>query len=101
MLIVKPSTAGSAGDPNAAQLIIENRSVIIEYAREQTDRRPKDEGRRDDKQRALKGDWLCEAVRYFIWWNKNYQDYKKKMHIVCLSQLFSSRYLLSLQHSSK
>jgi hypothetical protein len=55
--------AGSAGDPNAPQLIIENRSVTIEYAREQADRRGKDDFmKRDDKHRGMKGDWLCEAV---------------------------------------
>ena len=30
--------AGSAGDPNAAQLIVENRAVTLEYARESTER---------------------------------------------------------------
>lgn len=34
------SAAGSAGDPNAAQLIVENRAVTLEYARESTERPP-------------------------------------------------------------
>lgn len=55
--------AGSAGDPNAPQLIVENRSVSIEYGREQADRRGKeDHNKRDDKTRSVKTDWLCEAV---------------------------------------
>eukprot|EP00599_Poterioochromonas_sp_BG-1_P015631 CAMPEP_0173159692 /NCGR_PEP_ID=MMETSP1105-20130129/17294_1 /TAXON_ID=2985 /ORGANISM="Ochromonas sp., Strain BG-1" /LENGTH=671 /DNA_ID=CAMNT_0014078241 /DNA_START=620 /DNA_END=2635 /DNA_ORIENTATION=+ len=62
------SFAGSAGDPNAPQLIIDNRAVQLEYARDMSDKKKdfnqnnrfnNDRGK-DDK-RPVKTDWLCEA----------------------------------------
>lgn len=66
-------SAGSAGDRNAAQLIIENRAVLIEYARGDNDKRePRgDRERVRDRDRegahgpgtgAAKSDWLCDSV---------------------------------------
>ena len=61
--------AGSAGDPNAPQLIVDNRSVTIEYG----DKRKENNslGTRsgpgggvggDFHQKPVRSDWLCEAV---------------------------------------
>lgn len=53
--------AGSAGDMNAPQLIVENRAVTIEYARErQGDTRARFE---ENKSRPVRSDWLCAGVR--------------------------------------
>lgn len=58
--------AGSAGDRNAAQLIIENRAVLIEYARGDNDKgRDARDGRdtaRGHAGRNVKSDWLCDTV---------------------------------------
>jgi len=59
--------AGSAGDPDAPQLIIENRGVTIEYAREQNDKRGKEGGGGGGmggrfEERKVRTDWLCDAV---------------------------------------
>ena len=65
--------AGSAGDPNAPQLIIDNRAVQLEYARDMSDKKKdfnqnnrfnNDRGK-DDK-RPVKTDWLCEAVSFIL-----------------------------------
>lgn len=68
--------AGSTGDPNAAQLIVENRAVTLEYARETTDR-PQcsyygngDQRGREREERDAKGgshsaglDWICSTCK--------------------------------------
>jgi RNA recognition motif-containing protein len=56
--------AGSAGDMNAPQLIVENRAVTLEYARDsvssgQQAGRGGGEGRGDPQS---KSDWLCDTV---------------------------------------
>lgn len=72
-------TAGSAGDPNAPQFIVENRAVTLEYARDGgkfgTDR---DAGQGHggssgvvgggggSRGRPIKTDWLCEMVRCIL-----------------------------------
>jgi len=58
--------AGSAGDPQAAQLIIENRSVTIEYARDRSSSTAAAAGGGQGHGgghvgRAVRSDWLCEA----------------------------------------
>jgi len=70
--------AGSCGDPNAPQLIVDNRSVTLEYARDSSRPTGRDRDRerdrfehhredlyerdrdRDDK-RMVKCDWLCDS----------------------------------------
>eukprot|EP00981_Chlorochromonas_danica_P013062 scaffold5744_cov179-Ochromonas_danica.AAC.9 len=59
LVTVKTLPAGSTGDPNAPQLIIENRAVGLDYARESMTDRRKDTARPND--RKFKGDWLCDA----------------------------------------
>lgn len=59
-MLVKTLLAGSTGDPNAPQLIIENRAVGLDYARESMTDRRKDTAKPND--RKFKGDWLCDAV---------------------------------------
>ena len=62
--------AGSAGDPNAPQLIIDNRAVVLDYARD----RDRERGSRfggpasggdDRRPAAVKSDWICEKVHEF------------------------------------
>lgn len=60
------TSAGSAGDPNAPQLIIDNRAVVLDYARD----RDKERGPRygsapstvDERKPVVKSDWICEKV---------------------------------------
>ena len=59
------------GDPNAPQLIIENRALTMEYARER-EQRPRSElhgnsfGTEDKSvPRVLKSDWLCDQVKFY------------------------------------
>jgi hypothetical protein len=54
-------TAGSSGDPKAPQLIVENRAVTLEYARDQ-ESRPRDGDREGSRRAPPKTDWLCEQV---------------------------------------
>lgn len=59
-------SAGSAGDMNAPQLIVENRAVTLEYARDSThpsqvSGSSEGLGHRGDQQ--IKSDWLCDTVR--------------------------------------
>lgn len=61
------SFAGSMGDSNAPQLIVENRAVMIDYAapRSQDDHStggPGDSHRRISESTVAKSDWLCETV---------------------------------------
>jgi len=63
--------AGSAGDPNAPQLIIDNRAVVLDYARDRDRDRDRERGSRvergDDRRPAtVKSDWLCEKVSELI-----------------------------------
>jgi len=58
--------AGSAGDRDAPQLIIENRAVTVEFARDRErdfERRDRDPGRHDQQtsRRSVKSDWLCDT----------------------------------------
>ena len=54
--------AGSAGDPNAPQLILDNRAVILEYANARLES-SSEHGRGDRRdRRPVKSDWLCEVV---------------------------------------
>jgi hypothetical protein len=65
-LMLLQRSAGSTGDPHAPQLIVENRSVTLEYARPD-ERRVNDRDRpRDEKRGGVKSDWLCEAVSHFV-----------------------------------
>jgi hypothetical protein len=55
--------AGSTGDPNAPQFIVENRAVTLEYAREGDRSRGTDrDGGPGGSRRPIKTDWLCESV---------------------------------------
>lgn len=63
-------TAGSYGDPKAPQLIIDNRAVVLDYARALTERKDR-YGTGTDSQGGVQGvhdkpkfrsDWLCEKV---------------------------------------
>jgi len=70
--------AGSCGDPNASQLIVDNRAVTIEYARElqNRNRNERDEdfhhpSDKEDRRRLpgngygpppVKCDWICDSV---------------------------------------
>lgn len=61
-------TAGSTGDPGAAQLIIDNRAVALDYARNDqtpfgTGAQPQGGRERGGDSRAPKTDWLCDTVR--------------------------------------
>ena len=61
--------AGSAGDPNAPQLIIENRAVTLEYARDNRSSSSHSgssagSGGGGDRRGPIKTDWLCDKVRY-------------------------------------
>lgn len=60
--------AGSAGDPNAPQLIVENRAVQLEYAKDLAEKRKEFRGGKDDRRGGEgKTDWLCEAVSKSIY----------------------------------
>jgi hypothetical protein len=55
--------AGSTGDPNAPQLIVGNRGVQLQYAKEQEKKHENFNSAFNDK------DWSCEAVsssRFFV-----------------------------------
>ena len=65
--------AGSAGDRDAPQLIIENRAVTVEFARDRDrdfdrsrDHRDPVSGSRHDQtsRRPVKSDWLCDTVSH-------------------------------------
>jgi len=73
LIEILENEAGSAGDPNAPQLIIDLRAVTIEYARD--DRKgnagkkgefPGARGVREEKKPRT--DWLCEVTTKF-WFN--------------------------------
>lgn len=59
--------AGSAGDPQAAQLIIDNRSTTIEYARPQSSSSAMTDSYHGHSHgslaRVVRSDWSCESVR--------------------------------------
>ena len=59
--------AGSAGDPNAPQLIIENRAVTLEYARDNRSSSSHSGSSAGsgggDRRGPVKTDWLCDKVR--------------------------------------
>jgi len=64
--------AGSAGDRDAPQLIIENRAVTVEFARDRDrdfdrSRDHRDPGSRHDQtsRRPVKSDWLCDTVSHY------------------------------------
>jgi hypothetical protein len=69
-LLLLPSTAtyeaGSSGDENSPQFIVENRAVTLEYAREsigtQSYGQKKWNGEDRQKKETGKSDWLCEQV---------------------------------------
>ena len=52
--------AGSSGDPNAPQLIIENRAVILDYAK---DRNPLERNPNTISSVATKADWACSKCQ--------------------------------------
>ena len=67
--------AGSAGDPYAPQFIVENRAVILEYAREKTPSTYEPKGASGaagaaasaagsgaDKKASFRSDWMCTKV---------------------------------------
>jgi hypothetical protein len=68
--------AGSAGDRDAPQLIIENRAVTVEFARDRDregrdydrSRDHRDPGSRHDQtsRRPVKSDWLCDTVSHAL-----------------------------------
>jgi hypothetical protein len=64
------SAGSSGGDSNAAQFIVDNRAVLLEYARDGSDRaadkdgsNPRYMGNRDGKKSYTpRSDWLCASV---------------------------------------
>jgi hypothetical protein len=65
------SAGSSGGDSNAAQFIVDNRAVLLEYAREGGDKTTSKEGgnprylgsnREGKKPYAPRSDWLCASV---------------------------------------
>jgi hypothetical protein len=58
--------AGSCGDEKSPQFIVENRAVILEYARESVEAhrqgQKKWNGEDRPKKESGKSDWLCEQV---------------------------------------
>jgi hypothetical protein len=52
--------AGSTGDPNAPQLIVGNRGVQLQYAKEQEKKHENFNSAFNDK------DWSCEAVSLLV-----------------------------------
>ena len=65
--------AGSAGDPNAPQFIVENRAVALEYARDNgpPNRMDINSNNRnmaggtsyeEKKPSTIKSDWICDSV---------------------------------------
>lgn len=59
--LVSNHTAGSSGDRKAPQLIVDNRAVTLEYARDQ-ESRPRDGDREGSRRPPPKTDWLCDQV---------------------------------------
>lgn len=59
-------TAGSVGDPDAPQLIIDNRAVALDYGDSKRQSRGhrdgSDRGSHHDSANQAKGDWLCDKV---------------------------------------
>ena len=62
--------AGSTGDPNAPQLIIDMRSVTLEYAKDNKKYGINNNSQSDNQQdnrdsnRPIRSDWLCEVEFY-------------------------------------